>query len=331
MIEDPRRTSFRIFNENGGKFRVSVINLCNLDCFFCHNEAMPNPRRGARREERLSTEDLLAIINAYTRLGGRQVNITGGEPLAHPEIVAVLEGIQKRTSIIVLNTNAVLAERLLRRPKIAGLDQIFASLHTTEEAEFREKLGGRSIERVMENIVALRRHGYDVQINFSLGPYNREGFEGVLDFAIRNGIKLKAIALVRPNEDPGFYGGDWVDPAWLTGILESRAAKPLDTQATFGGETTTYRIDGAMVKVKNIARARLETDFCSGCSHRSACGEGIYGVRVGPDGFWKPCLLRREKFVPVSRDRSWEDQILDVISSMIGRWENARFLTGAPG
>src|SRR4051812_19147717 len=37
---------FRVFNAKGGKFRVAITNTCNLDCFFCHNEGMSNPRRG---------------------------------------------------------------------------------------------------------------------------------------------------------------------------------------------------------------------------------------------------------------------------------------------
>lgn len=331
MIHDPRRRSFEIFNENGGKFRVAVVNVCNLDCFFCHNEAMPNPRRGAAPGDRLTPEDLLGIVNAYARLGGRQVNLTGGEPLAHPGLADFLARIDKRGSLIVLNTNALLADRLLSRPKIASLDQIFASLHTIDDRVFREQLGGRSVDRVMENIAALRRHGYDVQINFSLGLYNRTGFEGVLDFAVRHGIRLKAIALVRPNEEPGFYGGAWVDPAWLTSLLDARGAEEIETRDSLGGRTTTYRVSGTLVKVKNVARGRLETDFCRGCAHRAGCGEGIYGLRVGVDGWWKPCLLRRESFVEAARSRGWEEQILDVIHSMIGDWTNARFLTGAPG
>lgn len=36
--------NFAIFNKKGGKFRVAVLNACNMNCFFCHNEGMDNPR-----------------------------------------------------------------------------------------------------------------------------------------------------------------------------------------------------------------------------------------------------------------------------------------------
>ena len=83
-----------------------------MDCFFCHNEGMDNPRRptaplgaadppanggggqqpaaavsdaAAKKRDPLkrkgpsvlSTEHLLGIMNAFTRLGGKQINVTG--------------------------------------------------------------------------------------------------------------------------------------------------------------------------------------------------------------------------------------------------------------
>jgi molybdenum cofactor biosynthesis enzyme MoaA len=36
--------SFEYFIKAKAKFRVAIINRCNMNCFFCHNEAMENPR-----------------------------------------------------------------------------------------------------------------------------------------------------------------------------------------------------------------------------------------------------------------------------------------------
>ena len=323
-------TRFGIFHQQGGKFRVAVTNVCNLDCFFCHNEAMANPRRGPVPTDSVDREQLLGIINAYTRLGGRQVNLTGGEPLARPDLIELIEGIDKRDSVIALNTNAVLASRLLAHPKLAGLDTILVSLHTTDDGIFRDRLGGRSVTKVMDNIIALDAHGYEVIINYSLGPYNRDEFPKVLDFATQNGIFLKAIAFVRPNDSPRFYDGQWVDPGWVTALLETRGAEQVSAVEAFGGYSTVWNVSGSKVKVKNIANGRLETDYCDGCPHSTRCGEGIYGLRVGVDGLWKPCLLNRSKFTPVTETESYALQILRRIDAMIGHWPNAVFRSGAP-
>jgi cyclic pyranopterin phosphate synthase len=333
MNHDPRHLdSFRIFNEAGGKFRLAIINLCNLDCFFCHNEGMPNPRRGEAAGDLLDVDRVVAIADAYARLGGRQINLTGGEPLAHPRLFEILERIDRRDTRLAINTNALLANRLLARPPSPAVDHVLASLHTTSDRVFRDQLGGRdgSAARVMGNIAALALHGYRVCINFSLGQHNLDGFEPVLDFAVEHGIDLKAIALVRSSTDPDFYGGDWIEPSWLAEKLAARGAEILGTRDAFGGRKSAYRIGASRIEVKNIADGRLRTDFCRGCLHQDQCGEGIYGVRVGMDGVIKPCLLRRERFRSVDSETSYEAQILATIHAMVGNWDNARFVKGAP-
>jgi hypothetical protein len=143
-------------------------------------------------------------------------------------------------------------------------------------------------------------------------------------------LDLKVIALVRSSDAPGFYGGDWVDPRWLAAVIDARGATFVSEHEGLGGRTTTYRVGASTVKVKNVARGRLETDLCRGCLQRPRCGEGIYGLRVGVDGLMKPCLLRRDKDRPLRHDASYETQILEMIGAMIGDWQRARFVDGAP-
>jgi molybdenum cofactor biosynthesis enzyme MoaA len=331
----PEQQSFKLFNQHGGKFRLAIINACNLDCFFCHNEAMDNPRRGGgRSRSQLTTDDLIAIASAWARLGGEQINITGGEPMAHPELVRIIEGIDKRACRIALNSNAILADRLTRRPRVEAIDVILASLHTMDDATFRDKLGGRAVSDVTGGILALARHGYRVEINYSLGPTNRDHFDAVLDFALANDLDLKAIALVRSNEEAGFYGGEWTSPSWLAERLAARGATELGTRDAFGGRRTTLRATGASrairIEVKNIAAGRLVTEYCRGCLHKSQCGEGIYGLRIGTDALIKPCLLRRERYRPVDPTGDLAAQLLATVHAMVGDWRAARFVTGAP-
>jgi molybdenum cofactor biosynthesis enzyme MoaA len=273
-------------------------------------------------------------MNAYTRLGGRQINVTGGEPLARKDLIELVEAVDKRQTRIVVNSNVLLAERLLCRPVTPAIDGILASLHTTDDRQFADELGGGSATDVMANIVALRRHGYVVDINYSLAPYNLHEFPRVLDFAAANGIGLKTIALVRSagevGESDGFYRGDWVDPTAISRILEARGARETGRRESFGGRTTTYDVGGTWVKVKNVARGRLRTSYCDGCTHEASCGEGIYGLRVGVDGLWKPCLLRRDGFTAVDPSRDYTDQVLDRVAAMLGEEGSASFVSGRP-
>ncbi len=323
---------FHQFNRAGGKFRLGVINVCNLDCFFCHNEGMVNPRRLAKRDrpaDSVGADTIIALGSTYARLGGSQINLTGGEPLAHPEFERIVCGIDKRQTRIAVNTNAVLADRLLDQPRIAAIDTILASLHTTDDDQFRQRMVGRSVSRVMVNIARLKRHGYRMIINFSLSAHNVAEFADVLDFAVANDITLKAIALVRSTTATEFYDGEWVDPGVLEQVLASRGAAFQWTKRGMGGVKTGYTVGTTAVEVKNVATGKLHTDFCRGCVHKAQCGEGIYGLRIGVDGLIKPCLLRKQRYRRLS-DADFELQILEAVSAMVGDWDNAQLVPGAP-
>merc|ERR1719499_276654 len=173
---------------------------------------MENPREPtkpgfpAKGPSHVPTKDILSIINTYCRLGGKSLNVTGGEPLTRPDIVELLSGIDKRNTTIVLNSNvsSPFVNRLLKVPKIAQVDAIFASLHTTDNVDFGEAMGTPSNKRgateVMENMVKLKEHGYNVEINFSLGNYNKHEWAKILKFGVENGIAAKAITLIRHDE-----------------------------------------------------------------------------------------------------------------------------------
>ncbi|MCC6811036.1 MAG: radical SAM protein [Deltaproteobacteria bacterium] len=327
VLVDDRLGQFRQFNALGGKFRVAVTGVCNLRCFFCHNEAMGE--MGAKIPEVLSAEELIAICDAYAALGGKQINITGGEPMARQDLPEILSAIDKRSTRLVLNSNGLLHTRITGIPRVEAIDTILVSLHTLDDEVFIRDLGGKSVAKLTDAILALRDHGYHVKLNLSLGPHNAAGVEAVVRWAHANALDLKIISLVRPNTAPDFYHGSWIDPARLETLLDSLGVRG-ETRAQLGGKITEWRAERSTLELKNIARGRMRTDFCRGCTHEQQCGEGIYGLRLGVDGVAKPCLMRKQRFSRLDPARSWREQILDLIAAMVGDFHNARFDTGAP-
>lgn len=322
---------FSIFQKEDGKFRVSITELCNLNCFFCHNEGMKNPRQSIDRiSNRFSLAELTKIINSYISLGGRQVNITGGEPLLVSELPAFLSQIQKGSSKIVLNTNALHPDILLNNPLQDVLDCLLISLHTTNENSFQRWLGKPKSQILIKNIIALKENGYKIELNCSLGNYNITDFENVLQFCIEEQLPLKVITVIRHNLKEDFYQGDWINPEHLTAILEKYGAKQIKEKNALGGQKKEYEIGGISVTIKNVGNGKLITDYCKDCKYLLQCGEGIYGLRVGVDGIWKPCLLNKEKYESIRSDEDYSDQILQMIGKMVGNWENAKFFQGVP-
>jgi len=99
---------------------------CNLTCEGCGKIQYPDHIL----KKRLSTKQCLDAAN---ECGAPIVSIPGGEPLIHPEIVPIVEGLVKQGRYIYLCTNALLLER--------NLDK-FAHLIPTKQLTFSVHMDG---------------------------------------------------------------------------------------------------------------------------------------------------------------------------------------------
>jgi len=107
---------------------------CNLACDYCVVASSP----AARRRE-LPAGRFRALVDEALREGFEELYLTGGEPFAHPDVVAMIEYASDRMTTVVL-TNAMLftgrrrAElaRLARRPNLtlqSSIDGARAETH----------------------------------------------------------------------------------------------------------------------------------------------------------------------------------------------------------
>lgn len=103
---------------------------CNIACAHCSVLSSPD-RRGA-----MALDQALALVDGLAAAPGvRYIDISGGEPMLHPdEVIAVIRRIKGHGKEVRLTTNGFWAatqrraEAMLRRLKEAGLDAVGLSL-----------------------------------------------------------------------------------------------------------------------------------------------------------------------------------------------------------
>jgi MoaA/NifB/PqqE/SkfB family radical SAM enzyme len=139
--------------------QIVPMRRCNLACAYCNeydHSSLPVPLARLARW----LDALAALKTAF-------VTCSGGEPLLHPHIEAVIRGIRTRGMIPGLMTNAF----LLTVPKIqalndAGLDYLQVSIDNVEpDAVSRKSL--RQLDRQLESLAAVAH--FDVNVNAVLG------------------------------------------------------------------------------------------------------------------------------------------------------------------
>jgi uncharacterized radical SAM superfamily Fe-S cluster-containing enzyme len=95
---------------------IEVNTACNLDCPICFAES------GTGHQEHgysLTLEQVESMLDAFVRAEGEpeSVQLSGGEPSIHPQIVEMLAAARRRgIKLVMLNTNGI---RLARDPRFA--------------------------------------------------------------------------------------------------------------------------------------------------------------------------------------------------------------------
>lgn len=138
---------------------IVPIRRCNLACSYCNEHdrrAAPVPLAVVERW----LDRLASLRTAF-------VTCSGGEPLLHPDIVRIVEGISKRGMMPGLITNGyLLTPTLVQALNRAGLDYLQVSVDNVEPDEVSRK-SLRPLERQLAALAGLAR--FDVNINSVLG------------------------------------------------------------------------------------------------------------------------------------------------------------------
>ena len=139
--------------------RVSVTDRCNLRCNYC----MPQEEYvWLPRQELLTFEEIVRMVEVFTSLGVEDVRLTGGEPLLRrdlPSLVRMLAA-NPRIRDLALTTNGVLFAENAEALREAGLHRVTLSLDTLRPERFLALAGRDTHAQVLAGIAAARHAGF---------------------------------------------------------------------------------------------------------------------------------------------------------------------------
>ena len=137
--------------------RLSLTDRCDLACIYCR----PNKQDGYL-DEQLDLEAWETMVRGLIGAGVRRVRLTGGEPLLHRDILAVVRLLGTLgLDDVALTTNATRLEKLAVPLREAGLRRVNISLDTLEPARFRTITRGGKLDGVLRGIDAALAAGFD--------------------------------------------------------------------------------------------------------------------------------------------------------------------------
>lgn len=142
--------------------RVSVTDRCNFRCVYCMPKSVfDKDYEFLKRDEILSWDNIVSVVEAAAPLGVRKIRLTGGEPLIRNDLESLIERIARVDGItdISMTTNAVLlTKHRAESLRNAGLKRINVSLDAMDDATFTAMndmgVGVASVLKGIDNAVS---------------------------------------------------------------------------------------------------------------------------------------------------------------------------------
>lgn len=257
------RGSFDIhYPEN---LEVELTSACNLRCGYCYRDASYG-----RDNRRLSTESLLAILDALRERGLNSVELTGGEPFLHPDFSRILEYCTSSFALIGVLTNGTLATTARIRPLLPHKNKLVVSVsldsHRPDVHDRRRGQKG-AFERTVKAIRLLASSGLLTRVSMSVDEENWPDIEDTLLFAKSLGASSFVYAPILP------FGRGMSD-------FRFWSAPPTNVIETEAAIHEKYR--GFLDLLPESTIARLDQP--------GACGAGHRVYALDPNGYVRPCV-----------------------------------------
>ncbi|MDA8033558.1 MAG: adenosyl-hopene transferase HpnH [Actinomycetota bacterium] len=248
---------------------------CNLACQGCGKIQYPTEVL----RQRVSPEDAFAAIE---ECGAPMVSIAGGEPLLHPQITDIVEGLIARKRFVYLCTNAVLLRRKMDRFKPSPYFSFVVHLDGLEERH-DEAVDREGVFR--EAVAAIRQakeRGFRVTTNSTFFSNDSpKTVREVLDF-LNDDLKVDAMMI-----SPAYAYEKAPDQDHFLGVKQTNE---LFRQAFGDGHRKRWRLN----------HTPLFLDFLEGKVDYQCTPWGIPSYSVF--GWQRPCYLMADGYTTTYKE-----------------------------
>lgn len=179
---------------------LELLPLCNMNCDMCYVRLS---RGEMEKQGRLRTgAEWLALGRQMARSGTLFLQLTGGEPLLHPDFKEIYLGLKKLGMVLTLNTNGTLIDEAwadffaVNKPRRINITLYGADSGTYERlCHYRE-----GFDRTIRAVKLLRARNVDVKLSCSLTRENAPELSAMAQIARELEVPLHVDPYMMPAE-----------------------------------------------------------------------------------------------------------------------------------
>lgn len=215
---------------------------CNATCSFCDIWEKPS--------DYISIDQVKTNLKDLKKLGVRVIDFTGGEPLLHPNLTAILREAKALKFITTVTTNCLLYPK--KAEELAGLvDMLHFSLDSSIPEQHNQMRGVPCFDHVMKSIEIAKELGEHPDILFTVFEGNFDQVEPVYE------------QIVMPNDllmilNPAFEYNN-------LGVEESLTKAQLDELKAWGKKPKVY-LNEAFIELRKNGGNSTAHPVCKAAS-----------------------------------------------------------------
>jgi radical SAM protein with 4Fe4S-binding SPASM domain len=321
----------------------NMTRACNLACVHCYASATPGPA-----PDELAVEECRRLVRSLTAFGVPVILFSGGEPLAHPHVLELIELAVSGGSRAVLSTNGLLlGPSEARRLKAAGLAYVGVSLDGPEIAHDRMRGRQGAFKGALGAIRIAREAGLKVGLRLTLTRSNVADLGSIFDLMVEEAVpRICFYHLVDQGRDPALAHErlTHAETRAAVDLIADRTRTLHEAGRPVEALTVDNQADGPYLYLKMLEEGRRETAakamellrMNGGSSSGLGIGAISWNGDVHPDQFWRSVTLgsiRERDFADIWSDPDNEllQALKDKTSRVTGRCSDCRFLAVCGG
>jgi molybdenum cofactor biosynthesis protein A len=302
---------FDSFGRGVSYLRISVTDVCNLRCVYCMPESQT---RFAPTADLLTREEIVRLCRLLVGEGVRKIRLTGGEPLARPDIVEIAADLAALglPGGLALSTNGVLFSRCAIALRAAGVDRVNISLDVVDAEHFRKMTHRDRFEDVLSAVDLALSMGFPkVKVNAVIvRGWNDDQLLPLARIARRHPVSVRFMEYMPYGENP-WKPEDHVPVAEMRVRIEAEHRLRELPRGPDAGPAREYSVEGFVGSIGFISP--ISNQFCAGCNR----------IRLTSQGRLQACLFGSEgaDLREPMRSGAADDAILAAVRRAVWRKE----------
>lgn len=174
-----------------GGVRISITSVCNMNCFYCHNEGQP--KKGGKF---LTFEEFKEIVDLSMKFNLRNITLSGGEPLLNKDFDRMIAycsacGLNE----IGVCTNGILIPEHLEALAARGVN-LAIGIDTCELDEIsKQSKSGVKFSEIEKTLRVLKKLGIRHSINTVYTIGNKSAVLKICRYCLENDVDLRIIEM----------------------------------------------------------------------------------------------------------------------------------------